>query len=124
MDFLATKASFVAGLVLIITIIKDITELYMIIPNWMFGCYVIICILVFYLILGTKLFDSKMKPRGVSNYGNFLTLMSVAFFVIENSIIRYKEIFGDLETKICVTTLGIIVILGAIYLLWEGRKRF
>ena len=73
MNFFSVKASFVAGIVLIITIIKDIMELFIIIPPLIVGCNLVFCLLLAYLVLGTRVFDKKLKAKSVSNFGNFLT---------------------------------------------------
>lgn len=116
MDFMATKATFVAGIVLVITIIKDIVELFVEIPMGVVICYILFSLLVFYIILGTKKFDEKLKKKQVSNFGNFLTIISIIVFVIENSYIRYKEVLNCADIIVIIFALG-LTIGGAVYLL-------
>lgn len=118
MNFFAIKATFVAGIVLIITILKDMIEIFFQVSARMVVGYLIICLTMFFLILGTKLFDEKMKSKKVVNFGNFLTVMSVIIFVIENSVIKYKDLYSDMETLITVLVIGIAIIVGALYLLF------
>lgn len=118
MNFFAIKATFVAGIVLIITILKDMIEIFFQVSARMVVGYLIICLTMFFLILGTKLFDEKMKSKKVANFGNFLTVMSVMIFVIENSVIKYKDLYSDMETLITVLVIGIATIVGALYLLF------
>lgn len=118
MNFFAIKATFVAGIVLIITILKDMVEIFFQVSARMVVGYLIICLTMFFLILGTKLFDEKMKSKKVVNFGNFLTVMSVIIFVIENSVIKYKDLYSDMETLITVLVIGIAIIVGALYLLF------
>lgn len=79
MGFFSVKASFVAGFILIITILKDILELFIIIPPLVVGGYLTLCLLMAFLVLGTRIFDKKLKSKAVSNFGNFLTFGSIFF---------------------------------------------
>ena len=122
MNFFSVKASFVAGIVLIITIIKDIMELFIIIPPLIVGCNLVFCLLLAYLVLGTRVFDKKLKAKSVSNFGNFLTFGSVIFFVVENSVIKYTNANSRIDAIIATTLIGTTLIAGAAYLLFCKNK--
>ena len=122
MNFFSVKASFVAGFVLIITIIKDIMELFIIIPPLIVGCNLVFCLLLAYLVLGTRVFDKKLKSKSVSNFGNFLTFGSVVFFVVENSVIKYANANSRIDAIIATTLIGTTLIAGAAYLLFHKNK--
>lgn len=119
MNFMATKASFVAGIVLIFTIIKDIVKLFTIeLPIWMILCFSGISLVAFALVLGTKVYDERMKSKKVSNFSNFLTIMSIIFWVIENAVFEFQEVYTLIEKIALVGGIGIVSILGALYLLF------
>ena len=119
MNFMATKASFVAGIVLIFTIIKDIVKLFTIeLPIWMILCFSGISLVAFALVLGTKVYDERMKSKKVSNFSNFLTIMSIIFWVIENDVFEFQEVYTLIEKIALVGGIGIVSILGALYLLF------
>ena len=119
MNFMATKASFVAGIVLIFTIIKDIVKLFTNeLPIWMILCFSGVSLVAFALVLGTKVFDERMKSKKVSNFGNFLTIMSVIFWVIENAVFEFQGVYTLIEKIALVGVIGIASILGALYLLF------
>lgn len=118
-NFMATKASFVAGIVLIFTIIKDIVKLFTNeLPIWMILCFSGISLVAFALVLGTKVFDERMESKKVSNFGNFLTIMSAAFWVIENVVFEFQEVYTLMEKIALIGGIGIVSILGALYLLF------
>lgn len=54
----------------------------------------------------------------MSNFGNFLTIMSVIFWVIENAVFEFQEIYTLIEKIALVGIIGIASILGALYLLF------
>lgn len=119
MNFFSVKASFVAGIVIVITIFKDIAELFVTIPPIVVGCYLAVCILIAFLVLGTQIFDEKLKSKAISNFGSFLTVGSIIIFVIENSVIRYQD--ADLKIDAIITTIiiGVTIIAGSAYLLFQ-----
>lgn len=124
MNFMATKASFVAGIVLIFTIIKDIVKLFTNeLPTWMILCFSGIGLVAFALVLGTKVFDERMESKKVSNFGNFLTIMSVIFWVIENTVFELQGAYTLIEKIALVGGIGIVSMLGALYLLFAKYNR-
>ena len=118
-DLLSVKASFVAGVVLIITILKDVAELFINIPPPVVGCYLAFCLLMTFLVLGTSIFDKKFKSKAVSNFGNFLTVASVIIFALENSVIRYQNSNLSADAIIVIPLVGVTVLAGAAYLLFH-----
>lgn len=102
------KAGFVAGIALLITVIKDIWELFKPITLWIVIGYSIAVLIVFYLALGTKLCDSKLNSKKVAQFGDFLTVTSPLVFVLENLVIKCTGDNIDVGTQI-----GIIAILNA-----------
>ena len=122
MSFFSVKASFVAGVVLIITIFKDIAELFLTIPPLIVGCYLAFCLLMAFFVLGTHVFDKKFKSKAVSNFGNFLTVGSVIVFIIENSVIKYADANSRIDAIIATTLIGATLIASAAYLLFRKNK--
>ena len=118
MNFFATKATFVAGIVVLITIVKDILELCIQIPVWVVMLYLSICFIVYIVVLCTTNVDKKMRSKGVDNFGNFLTIFSIIFFIIENSVIRFADTMMRIEAIIIVSAIGVAAIIGALYLLF------
>ena len=122
MSFFSVKASFVAGVVLIITIFKDIAELFLTIPPLFVGCYLAFCLLMAFFVLGTHVSYKKFKSKAVSNFGNFLTVGSVIVFIIENSVIKYADANSRIDAIIATTLIGTTLIAGAAYLLFRKNK--
>lgn len=122
MNFFSVKASFVAGVVLIITILKDIAELFLTIPPLVVGCYFAFCLLMAFLVLGTHIFDKKFNSKAVSDFGNFLTFGSVIIFAVENSVIKYADADSRIDAIITTTLIGVTLIAGAAYLLFHKNK--
>ncbi len=118
MNFFSTKASFVSGIVLTITIIKDMFEMFITLPDWVVIAYLAIICAFFYFVLATHKFDDKLKSKQVSNYGSYLTVMSVIVFVIENTLIRYQEINADLSSILIVIIIGLVIMVGSLFLLF------
>lgn len=125
MAFENTKASFVAGIIVIITIINDAIGLLISIPRTVEWLEVAICLLLFYLALGTKKLNHILNRIGVEKFGSFLTVYSVIIFLLEKTIISEM---ANIELVISITNekfqafimfplLGFVGIGGAIYLL-------
>ena len=105
-----SKAAFVAGIVLIITIIKDIWEIVSEIPDVVVATYVCVCLIIFYIVLGTKKLDKYLNSKEISNFSDFLTVMSVIVFILENTFIRdgFTLTIGEAVSIIAVL-LSIVV---------------
>ena len=58
-----------------------------------------ICFIVYIVVLCTTIVDKKMRSKGVANFGNFLTIFSIIVFIIENSVIRFADIYNELIAK-------------------------
>lgn len=105
MNFFATKATFEAGIVVLITIVKDILELCIQIPVWVVMLYLSICFIVYIVVLCTTIVDKKMRSKGVANFGNFLTIFSIIVFIIdivfiiENSVIRFADTMMRIKSR-------------------------
>ena len=117
MDCMASKVSFVAGVVLIVTILKDWFELWTTIPAWAVVGYCIFCLGLLLFVTKSNRFDAKFGSRKVENFSNLLTLGSVLIFVLENTIIRYEQFATKIEVIVIFGLLGVALIVGALYLL-------
>ena len=125
MAFENTKASFVAGIIVIITILNDAIGLIISIPRIVEWMEVAICLLLFYLALGTQKMNHILDRIGVEKFGSFLTVYSVIIFLLEKTIISEMsniELVISLsneksQTFIMFLLLGLVGIVGAIYLL-------
>ena len=128
MDFENTKATFVAGSVVILTVINDTVGLLMSIPFWVEFIEVLICWLLFYLALATNKMDNLFNKNktGVEKFGGFLTVYSIVIFLLERILLRAVadevitiSIFSNkLFTFITFLSLTVVGIGGAIYLLF------
>ncbi len=125
MAFENTKASFVAGIVVIITIFNGTMGLIISIPRMVEWIEVAICLLLFYLALGTKKLNHILNRIGVEKFGSFLTVYSVIIFLLEKTLIsqmaNIKLVIPLSNEKfnvfIIFLPLGLAGIGGAIYLL-------
>ena len=124
LNLFSAKAAFVAGIVLIISIITDALELCIAIPYWVVLCYSFGVLLLFWLFLGTDKFDERLKTKQVNNFGIFLTVASVIMFLLEKFILGAKgtvvENLGIFEIIAIgfFVVFGLIVIVLALYLLF------
>lgn len=85
------KASLVAGVIVIITIFKDLYEYFRSrLPLYVNGIYGLLCLILMLGILGTKKFDKYLNSKGVENFGTSLTVGSILIFALENSIFKIK----------------------------------
>lgn len=86
---------------------------------------VAICLLLFYLALGTKKLNHILNMIGVEKFGSFLTVYSVIIFLFEKTLISQManiELVISLSNEklqvfIIFLLLGVAGIVGAIYLL-------
>lgn len=124
-EFQNSKASFVAGVSVIVMSINDIVELCSKI-SFLMNLMEYICILIlFYFALGTKKMDHLLKSRGVENFGAFLTVFSVVEFLLGRVLISsaegvefaYKWSNYKLWTIVILSVFAMAGISGAIYLL-------
>ena len=124
-SFFNSKAAFVAGIVVILTIIKDAVGLIVSIPLWANLIMLVIVLILFYLALAEKTLDKKLSSKGVENFGSFLTVLSIVVFSLENTLIaecsdvelEWSITNGRFANFILFTLLGLVGIGGAIYLL-------
>lgn len=121
-EFFSAKASFVAGLVLWITIVKNIIELFITTPAWLDACYTVLILIMFAFIVGTRIFDNKLKTKNISNFGSFLTVCSIPYYVLDSLILKHKEMTSIGECITVAVFLGGIIIVGSIYLLIVKKK--
>ena len=125
MEFENTKASFVSGIVVLITVLNDTVGLLANIPFWIELMEVLICLLLFYLALGTTKMDKLLNKTGVEQFGSFLTVYSILIILLEKLLLRAASeemlsisVLNDkLFTFIVFLALSITGIYGAIYLL-------
>lgn len=122
-DFNATKASFVAGILVITTIIIDCFKLFVSIPEHINITLSFISLIVCLLVMGTKIFDNILRSRKIAHFGHFLTLGSIVFFILENSVIRYIDIYSSFERIIIVITISGAFIVGALLLLLSKNNK-
>ena len=120
LQFWSVKASFLAGIIVIITIFKDIYEYFRSeLPLCVSVIYVLLCLVLMLVILGTEKFDKYLNSKGVENFGTFLTVGSILIFVLENSIFKIEmdaiEAIGIL--LICATI--VICALGLLFSKYE-----
>ena len=124
MDFENKKATFVAGIAVVLTVINDTIGLLVSVPLFVECIEVIICLLLFYLALGTKKMDKLLNKTGVEKAGNFLTVYSIVVFLLERIILRAVNeevitlsIFNNkLNAFIMFLAFAIVGIGGTIYL--------
>lgn len=116
------KAAFVAGIILIIIIINKIIGCYFVLSTWAaYSCY-IICLIIVFIVLGTKAIDKWMEAKNIENFGNYLTVISVAFFFVDSICNGFSQGYSELGIKILMTSFGGIAIVGAFYLLFVKHK--
>lgn len=124
-DFLNCKAAFVAGITVLIACVNDIIEI-----GSQISCVINILEAMFvlgllFVALCTKKLDKVLLTKGVKDFGNCLTIMSVVEFAIARSLILLSEssevIFGRISGGTFATVLLSLVvaaIVGVAIYLW------
>lgn len=108
-DIFQTKVSFLAGIILIGTVIKDTIGLFIKIPaQYVYGYYFILMLSCFMVLI--KKLDKIMKSRRIINFGNYLTVCSVIVFFAEYLFINSPVSFTEsIEGKILfIALVGIL----------------
>lgn len=84
-----TKASFVAGVVVIMTIIRDAIDSLCSIPIWSNLVMFFIGLALFWIVLGTKTFDGLFNKNieGAERFGSILTVASIIVFLLERLVL-------------------------------------
>lgn len=119
----SAKTSFVAGIIVFITIFKDLLEyLESELPLWLNGVYASVCLILVVLAFGTKILDKPLRKKetGLENSGNFLTIGSIFIFVFENTIFKIKMDTGQI---IDVCLIYAFIVIGAMYLLFRKYEK-
>ena len=119
----SAKTSFVAGIIVFITIFKDLLEyLESELPLWLNGVYASVCLILVVLAFGTKILDKPLRKKetGLENSGNFLTIGSIFIFVFENTIFKIKM---DTSQIIDVCLIYAFIVIGAMYLLFRKYEK-
>ena len=122
MSFESKKASFLAGIVVIITAIIDTIGLKMNVPLWIKIVELVFFLFLLYFVLGTKKLDHFLEKKGVESFGNFLTVGSVVLCIMRIISVDLvsPELSAGIRTEyfIIFSVLEIVVVAGAVYLLF------
>ena len=130
-NFEIMKASFIAGIIIIIAMIQDTISLITPIPHWIEIIEVLFVALLIYLVMGTKKLDKILKTSGIEKFGYFLTIYSFFVFMLERA---YLNIVSDEQLVVSFTNdkfiafltfviLGMLGIGGAIFLLINKNSK-
>lgn len=120
-QFWAVKASFVAGVIVIISIFKDLFEYFKSdLPLWINCIYILGCLVLMGLVLGTEKFDKYLNSKGVENYGVFLTVCSVLVFIFENTLFKTKM---DTIEMIGICLIYATFVICAVYILFSRYEK-
>ena len=139
-SFIVAKASFMAGIVVIVSIIKDVLSILLKLP-YSFGIMTTFVVLVLFGLIVTserlnKWFlckdteEIKVK-RGVDGFGQFFTVMSVPVFALENIVVWWclenkdnTDVGFDYWVNFGIfCVIGLAIIIGSIVLLFFDRKK-
>lgn len=121
-----SKASFVAGISVILVCVNDVVGLIVDIPNWTNICEFFGVLLIFYLALGTKKLDKMLASEGVNKFGVYLTIFSVMEFLLARILIGLAEdvelsFIWTNERLLAIIVLSVLSLIGiciSIYLLF------
>lgn len=132
-QFHETKVAFVAGVVVIMTIIYDAIDSLCSIPIWGNLVVFLIGVALFLIVLGTKTFDGLINKNieGVERFGSNLTLASIIVFLFERLILDDKnEIVSKcflLSNKqyvaVIFIVLAVLIVPGSFLLLCSGKSK-
>lgn len=126
MQFLNNKATFVAGFTVMMMSINDIIGLISKIPMWVNWIEWSIVFFLYVFALCTKKMDKCLSTKGAENFGSFLTLFSIAEFLLGRALISSVEgieFAWSLSNEVMLIVLvlsifSVVGIVGALYLLF------
>lgn len=118
---LSIKATFIAGMLVLVIILKDLLELFFKIPAWIMAAFSGVYLIIIFIVLGTKKFDEKMKSPQIIKVGNCLTVISLFVFAMENLVLAFKDGYSDIELIILMVSFFGVTIGGTIYLLFSKK---
>lgn len=120
-QFWAVKVSFVTGIIVIITIFKDLVEYFEFeLPLGGNIIYAIGCLVPTLVILGTKKLDKHLNSKGAENFGAFLAVASIWLLVLENTFFKIK---GNAIDTVLICVGCVVVVIGAVYLLFSKYEK-
>ena len=125
MAFHSGKTAFVAGIILLITMVETVVELFVTMPCWINVVLVLFVSTLIILFLGKKVFDKmlaskndqKVLSKNVIKFGDLLTFWSLLFYIWDKSVIALQDKASPLEVKIFTIVFVSIGAFGAFYLL-------
>ena len=131
MQFFNNKATFVAGVAVIMMSINDIIGLVMPIPMWITWVEIGIMGILYVLALITKKLDNWLGTKGAENFGAFLTVFSIAEFMlgrawissVEGMKFEWKLSNEVLQAVFCLSILTAVAIGGAFFLLFAKHPK-
>ncbi len=102
-NLFATKASFVAAIVVTLTIFKDILS-FIFTFNWVWGLvFFTLAFVPFVIIFLTNWFDEFMKKEATGEVGVYFTIISLVVFFIENTVMGCC--YGVFDVFFCISLL-------------------
>lgn len=125
MQFFNSKATFVAGVTVVLMSINDIISLFTKIPSWVSWFEIVIASLLYVLALCTKKMDKRLNTKGAENFGAYLTVISIVAFILGrvlNILADGKEFAWRLSNEVMQSVIVLlpftaVAVGGAIFLL-------
>lgn len=118
MDNFAVKATYLAGIVLLIAMSNDILKLWI---EWQYlslVCGIVSFLLVIFILCFHKLDNKILSPKG-KVFGNSYTVVSIFVFIIERFTTDYISRENCFEDKLAIT-----ILFGAIILMFPLAWKF
>lgn len=115
MNFFNQKVGFIAGIIVIITILNDIVNIFIGNTYQLKLVEFLVCSILAFGILVTSKFNSLLNKEGVKRFGEFLTIASILLFLLEIVLIGNPN-KTDKESVVIFIVIAIGIIIAVIYL--------
>lgn len=120
-DILANKLSFTSGMALILSMLISAAELFTKLHIAVYIVSAALILIAFLFFIFTKMCNKWFQLKAVYNVGVFLTLDSIVFFYLDNTIIRPIDNACKIDAMVVAISWFAISVLGILILLLPKR---
>lgn len=116
MELTDITAAFVAGIILITVIVRDIWQIFASIPRWVVLFTTLFILIGTAVVLNSKQFHAVVKrhKKRFSTFGSFMTIASIFIYMLENFLLRYRP-NDDYHSIIAFISISLMIIGLGIY---------
>jgi len=112
------KAAYAAAWLMVISMIKDIVEIFTELSKVWMAVIVIIGLLLYAVIMCSKRFDNIVNDKYHQKFANLMTIISIITFIFDNTYLKYVSVL-EVKEIIAIIIVYVVTLFGAFYLLWS-----